>query len=293
MKSGALTPHFPDLSERELERYKRQLMHHGFTPEHQSRLKTASVLVAGVGGLGGAAATYLAVAGIGGLRLAHYGTLTLSNMNRQTLMTDERIGEARVLQAKDRIKELNPHVEVEICNEKTSERNVGDLLNGADIALSARPNFDERRTLNKGCVKRHIPMIEAAMNGMEGYLFNVIPGLTPCLECLYPEDDPGWKELGFPVFGAVSGMLGCIMAVEAIKLLTGYGKPMISRMLIFNALDMTFRKVKVRRDEDCPSCGASAGEKPSLGNIRRPNPSRCSCKDTHEIATGFSILSDT
>lgn len=255
MKNKALITPLSDLSEQELERYKRQLMHRGFTPEHQSRLKAASVLVAGVGGLGGAAATYLAVAGIGSLRLAHYGTLTLSNMNRQTLMTDERIGEVRVLQAKDRIKELNPHVEVEIINERTSDGNIGDLLNGVDIALSARPNFDERRTLNKGCVKGHIPMIEAAMNGMEGYLFNVVPGRTPCLECLYPEDDPEWEELGFPVLGAVSGMLGCIMAIEAIKLLTGFGKPMISQMLVFNTFDMEYRKFRVRRNSSCRVCG--------------------------------------
>ncbi len=255
MKNNApITPR-PDLSELELERYKRQLMHRGFTPEHQTRLKAASVLVAGIGGLGGAAATYLAVAGIGSLRLAHYGTLTVSNMNRQTLMTDERIGEARVLQAKDRIKELNPHVEVENINERTSDGNVCDLLNGVDIALSARPNFEERRTLNKGCVKGHIPMIEAAMNGMEGYLFNIIPNVTPCLHCLYPEDDPEWEEMGFPVLGAVSGMLGCIMAIEAIKLITGFGKPMLSQMLVFNTFDMEYRKFRVRRNSSCPVCG--------------------------------------
>ncbi len=245
------------LSGLEMERYKRQLMHRGFTPEHQAKLKAASVLVAGVGGLGGAAATYLAVAGIGSLRLAHYGTLTLSNMNRQTLMSDERIGESRVLQAKDRIKELNPHVEVEIINERTSDSNIGDLLSGVELALSARPNFDERRTLNKGCVERDIPMIEAAMNGMEGYLFNVVPGQTPCLECLYPEDNPEWEELGFPVLGAVSGMLGCIMAIEAIKLIAGFGRPLLSQMLAFNTFDMEYRKFRVRRNGSCPVCGNS------------------------------------
>jgi molybdopterin/thiamine biosynthesis adenylyltransferase len=243
------------LSGKEMERYKRQLMHRGFTPEHQARIKTASALVAGIGGLGGAAATYLAVAGIGRLRIAHYGTLTLSNMNRQTLMMDERIGESRVLQAKDRIKELNPHVEVEIINERISDDNIGVLLDGIDIALSARPNFSERRTLNRGCVKGHITMIEAAMNGMEGYLLNVVPEQTPCLECLYPEDNPEWEELGFPVLGAVSGMLGCIMAIEAIKLLTGYGRPILSQMLVFNTFDMEYRKFRVRRNYSCPVCG--------------------------------------
>jgi molybdopterin/thiamine biosynthesis adenylyltransferase len=100
-------------------------------------------------------------------------------------------------------------------------------------------------------------MVEAAMNGMEGYLFNVIPPETPCLHCLYPEDDPEWKELGFPVMGAVSGMLGCLMALEAIKLLTGYGTPLLSQMLIFNTGDMDFRKVNIRKDGACPVCGTA------------------------------------
>jgi molybdopterin/thiamine biosynthesis adenylyltransferase len=102
-------------------------------------------------------------------------------------------------------------------------------------------------------------MVEAAMNGMEGYIFTIVPGTTPCLHCLYPEDDPSWEELGFPVLGAVSGMLGCLMAIEAIKLLTGYGKPLLSRMLIFNTFDMEFKKVKLRRNVRCPICGDKNG----------------------------------
>ncbi len=95
------------------------------------------------------------------------------------------------------------------------------------------------------------------MNGMEGYIFNVIPRVSSCLQCVYPEDDPSWKELGFPVLGAVSGMLGCIMALEAIKLLTGYGKPLLSEMLVFNTMNMEFRRVRVPRNEQCEVCAAS------------------------------------
>jgi molybdopterin/thiamine biosynthesis adenylyltransferase len=97
-------------------------------------------------------------------------------------------------------------------------------------------------------------MVEAAMNGMEGYLFNVLPQVTSCIHCVYPEDDPSWEEMGFPVMGAVSGMLGCMMALEAIKLLTGYGKPLFSEMLVFNTYDMDFRKVRIPRDEHCEVC---------------------------------------
>jgi molybdopterin/thiamine biosynthesis adenylyltransferase len=227
----------------------------GFTPEHQKRLKDATALVAGIGGLGGTAAVYLAAAGIGKMRLAHYGNLTLSNMNRQILMKHDRIGDSRVIQAKESIREINPDVGIDIYDDRTTEDNVALLLTGVQIALSARPNFHERRILNAACVSNEIPMVEAAMNGMEGYVFTVIPGMTPCLNCLYPEDDPRWEELGFPVLGAVSGMLGCIMALEAIKLLTGFRKPLVSQMLSFNTLDMEFRKFRIKRDHGCTICG--------------------------------------
>jgi molybdopterin/thiamine biosynthesis adenylyltransferase len=248
-------------NERELERYRRQLMLGGFTLDHQRRLKEASALVAGIGGLGGTAALYLAMAGIGKLVLAHYGNLTLSNMNRQVLMKHDRIGQERVSQARKTIHEINPDVEIEVYNERTTEGNVDVLLSGASIALSARPNFHERRLLNNACVVKGTPLVEAAMDGMEGYLFNIIPGVTPCLNCLYPEDDPEWEELGFPVLGAVSGTLGCMMALEAIKLVTGFGRPLLSQMLVFNTVDMDFRKFRTERDEGCEVCG-------TIGNVR-------------------------
>lgn len=227
----------------------------GFTVRHQERLKDSTALIAGVGGLGGTAALYLVVAGIGKVVLAHYGQLTQSNMNRQILMRHDSIGKSRVEQAMRTIQDMNPDVEVEIYDERSESGNIDRLLGGVNIAISARPNFQERRVLNAGCVERGVVMVEAAMNGMEGYLFNIVPKVTPCLHCLYPEDDPEWEELGFPVLGAVSGALGCLMAIEAIKLLTGYGKPMISQMLIFNTLDMDFRKVKIHSDKGCPVCG--------------------------------------
>ena len=239
-----------------LERYRRQLMLRGFTPDHQRRLRKSTALVAGVGGLGGTAALYLAAAGIGRMILVHAGNLTLSNMNRQILMKTGGIGKSRVEQAGKTIMEMNPDVVIDIYDERITKDNIRKLLETAQIVLSARPNFEERRLLNGACVEKGIPMIEAAMNGMEGYIFNVIPRVASCVHCVYPEDDPSWEELGFPVLGAVSGMLGCMMAIEAIKLLIGYGKPLFSEMLVFNALDMEFRKVKIPRDEQCEVCRA-------------------------------------
>lgn len=244
-----------EITGREQERYRRQLMLVGFTVEHQERLKRSAALVAGVGGLGGTAALYLAAAGIGRLVLAHHGNLTLSNMNRQVLMSDEAIGTSRVLQAQKTLARINPDVQVEVHDKRITRENADRLLSGAQIALSARPNFTERRVLNQACIDRGLPLVEAAMNGMEGYLFNVIPKSSSCIHCVYPEDDPSWEEMGFPVLGAVSGMLGCMMALEAIKLLTGYGKPLLSEMVLFNTIDMDFKKVKIPRNDRCEVCG--------------------------------------
>ncbi|MEO5358990.1 MAG: HesA/MoeB/ThiF family protein [Nitrospirota bacterium] len=243
-----------DLSEQERERYKRQMTLNGFGQESQKKLKGKTALVAGIGGLGGNAAIYLATAGIGKLVIVHYGTLTLSNLNRQILMKDSWVSRPRVTQARKFIEELNPHVEVEIYDERISERIADKLVPQVDIVISARPNFYERRILNRVCVKHSVPMVEAAMNAMEGYLFNVIPYVTPCLDCVFPEDNPQWQELGFPVLGAVSGTLGCLMSIESIKMLTGFGKPILNQMLVFNTCDMEFKKLKIRLDPNCDVC---------------------------------------
>jgi molybdopterin/thiamine biosynthesis adenylyltransferase len=243
------------LTTEERERYRRQMMLPGFRAEHQERLKCSTALIAGIGGLGGTAALYLAVAGIGRMVFAHAGALTLSNMNRQVLMRHDWIGKSRVIQGKKSIEEINPHVEIQIHDERMTGRNTRVLLDGADVALSARPNFAERAVLNRACVEKGIPMVEAAMNGMEGYLFNVIPGETACLQCVYPEENSEWQELGFPVLGAVSGALGCLMAIEAIKIITGYGRPLKNEMLLYNTFDMDFRKLALRRDSACRVCG--------------------------------------
>ncbi len=247
-------------------------MLNGFTIEHQQKLKDSTVLVSGIGGLGGTAALYLAVAGIGKMVFAHSGNLTLSNMNRQILMRDDWIGKSRVVQGMMSIQDINPEVEVKIYDERTSDANIDKLLSGTRVALSARPNFHERRVLNKACVQKGVPLVEAAMNGMEGYVFNIIPGITPCLNCLYPDDNPAWEELGFPVLGAVSGLLGCMMSIEAIKLLTGYGKPLGSQMLVFNTFDMEFRKLATHRDVDCSICGqtSSSRKRTCAGKVAGP-----------------------
>ena len=241
------------LSEEELERYKRQMTLSGFGLEEQKKLKVATALVAGIGGLGGTTAFYLAAAGVGKLIFVHEGDLTISNLNRQILMTRDHVGKSRVLKGKETIQNFNPDCQVEVYDEPISLERFTTLLEGVDIVLDCRHNFPERRVINEACVRKGIPMVEAAMNSMEAYLFNVFPGETACMHCVYP-DDQKWDPYGFSVLGAHSGALGCMAAVEAVKILTGFGKPLKNQMLFFDLGEMEFRKFQIHKSESCPIC---------------------------------------
>ncbi|NEP44935.1 MAG: HesA/MoeB/ThiF family protein, partial [Okeania sp. SIO2H7] len=176
-----------DLTPKELERYSRQMMLPGFGEEAQQRLKSATAVVNGVGGLGGTVALYLAVAGVGKLILVRGGELRLDDMNRQILMTDDWVGKLRVDKAKETLSAINPDVEIEAVPEYVTAENADTLVQSADIALDCAHNFDERNLLNAACVRWRKPMVEAAMNSMEAYLTTIVPGKTPCLSCLFPE----------------------------------------------------------------------------------------------------------
>lgn len=246
-----------NLSDHDLERFKRQLTLNGFGHEHQLKLKNSTAFISGIGGVGGTTALYLAIAGIGRLVLVHSGTLTSSNLNRQILMTEDSIGKSRVVCAQETLRRIASGVQVDIHDVRLTPENSDAFVQDADIAVSARPNFSERCELNRACVRNGVPLIEGAMFDMDAYLLSIRPGVTPCFHCLFKDADNRWQELGFPVLGALSGALGCMMAIEAIKVITGYGKPLYSRMLLFNLADMDFTTVAVQRDPACPVCGSS------------------------------------
>jgi molybdopterin/thiamine biosynthesis adenylyltransferase len=242
-----------NLTPTELERYSRQIMLSGFGEEAQLKLKSSTALVTGVGGLGGTAALYLAVAGIGRLILVRGGELRLDDMNRQILMTDDWVGKPRVFKAEETLKAINPDVEIEAVCEYVTPENADSLVKSADIALDCAHNFTERDLLNEACVRWRKPMVEAAMNDMEAYLTNFIPGETGCLSCLFPEK-PDWDRRGFGVLGAVSGTLACLTSLEAIKVLTGFEKPLRSQLLTIDLARLEFRKYRNARDPNCPVC---------------------------------------
>jgi molybdopterin/thiamine biosynthesis adenylyltransferase len=246
------------LSDEERARYEWQLCSPGFGEEGQERLKASRVLISRVGGVGGAVAYHLAAAGVGKLVLAHAGNVRLDDLNRQLLMTHAGIGRPRMELAPTRLHELNPLVEIEAINENINESNAELLVAGTDLVVSSAPLFEERLLLNRAAVRQGKPLIDCAMYDFEAQLLTVLPGRSPCLACLYPEPPPLWRRQ-FPVFGAVSGVIGSLGAVEAIKVLAGLGAPLAGWLLLCDLAEMTFRKVCLARRRDCPVCGAAPG----------------------------------
>jgi molybdopterin/thiamine biosynthesis adenylyltransferase len=241
------------LSAEERSIYEWQLSVAGFGEEGQKTLKASTVLVTRVGGVGGAAAYALAAAGVGRLLLAHRGSVKPSDLNRQTLMTADWLGKPRVESAARRLRELNPRVAVETVAENIGEDNVGDLVSRADLILDAAPLFRERFLLNREAFEQGKPMVDSAMFELEAQLTTLVPGKTPCLTCLYPGDPPGWRRQ-FPVFGAVAHMIGSLAAMEAIKVLSGLGEPLLGRLLVADLRDMSFRTVRLKKNLHCLVC---------------------------------------
>src|SRR5689334_16002498 len=246
----------PALTDDERAVYEWQLWVPGFGEQGQRALKGASVLVTRVGGVGGTAACYLAAAGVGRLVLAHAGPIRPADLNRQVLMTHAGLGTARVESAARRLRELNPRVAVEAVPENVTAANAARLVGSVDLVVDAAPLFQERFLLNAEAVRPGKPRVESARDELEGQLTTVVPGVTPCLACLYPSDPPGWQRR-FPVFGAVAGTVGSLAAMEAIKVLAGLGEPLLGKMLVCDLRDMTFRTVRLNRNAECPVCGGA------------------------------------
>jgi molybdopterin/thiamine biosynthesis adenylyltransferase len=245
----------PELTPDEREAYAWQTRVPGVGEEGQRRLKAASVLVSRVGGLGGVAAYELAAAGIGRLVLAHAGNVKPGDLNRQILMNHDAVGTPRVACAARRLRELNPRVEVVAVPENVDPANVARLVGMADVVVDAAPVFEERLALNREAVRQGKPMVEAAMYELSAQVTTVLPGRTACLECRVPGPPPDWSRQ-FPVFGAASGVAGCLAAVEVIKLVCGIGDPLADRLLVCEFREMRFRLFRTRRRPGCPACGA-------------------------------------
>lgn len=242
-----------DLTDGDRARFQWQLWVDGFGEAGQRKLKGAAVLVSRCGGVGGTVAYQLAAAGVGRIVLAHAGKLRVDDLNRQLLMSEAGIDKSRVEQAAQRLRDFNPHLEVVAVAENIGPDNAERLVGMVDAVASCAPLFQERLLLNREAVRQRKPLVDCAMFEMEAQLTTVLPGRTPCLACLYPEEPPAWKRK-FPVLGAVAGTVACLGALEIIKLLSGLDEPLLGQMLVCDLRTLHFRKIRLERNPNCPVC---------------------------------------
>jgi molybdopterin/thiamine biosynthesis adenylyltransferase/rhodanese-related sulfurtransferase len=251
----------PDVDADFSERYSRHLRLPEVGLEGQKRLEAARVLLVGAGGLGSPAAFYLAAAGVGTLRLVDDDVVDRSNLQRQILHTDVRIGTSKVESAAMTLAALNPRTRIEAIGERITSDNVERHLEGVDVVIDGADNFPARYLLNDACVKLGKPLVYGAVHRFEGQL-SVFDagrqrGVAPCYRCLFPEPPPpeaapNCAEAG--VLGVLPGVIGLLQATEAIKLILGIGEPLAGRLLHFDALAMRFRETRLAPDPDCTVC---------------------------------------
>lgn len=247
-----------DLSQEELVRYSRHLLIPQVGVEGQKRLRGASVLIVGLGGLGAPLAQYLAAAGVGRLGLVDHDTIDLSNLQRQVLYGSSEVGKSKAERAQARIGEINPHVQVDLHNAKLTSQNALSILKDYDVVVDGTDNFPTRYLVNDACVLLGKPNVYASIFRFEGQVSVFWAAKGPCYRCLYPNPPPpglvpSCAEGG--VLGVLPGIVGSLQANEAIKLILGAGEPLIGRLLLFDALDMNVVTLKVQKNPDCPVCG--------------------------------------
>jgi len=249
------------LAPEELERYARHIVLREIGGAGQQRLRAARILVIGAGGLGSPALLYLAAAGTGTLGVVDDDAVSLSNLQRQVLHATPEIGARKVDSAARALARLNPHVAVETHAVRLDAARAAALLPGYDLVLDGSDSFATRSLVNAACVAAGRPLVAAAMGRWEGQLSVYDPARgAPCYACLFPEAPadglvPACAQAG--IVGALAGVMGSLMALEAIKLVTGAGTPLRGALLLYDALDAEFRRVTVRRRPDCPVCGGS------------------------------------
>ena len=246
------------LTDAELERYSRQLVMPEWSGRAQERLRSASATVIGAGALGSPAATYLAAAGVGRLGIVDEDEVELSNLHRQPLHLSPDVGARKAENAAVKLGFLNPEVVVEPFPARLEEMNAEALLTGADVVVDCSDSFATRYLVNDTCCELGLPLVEGGLLALSGLVMSIRPGESACYRCAFPVEPgagtvPSCREAG--VLGAVGGMLGSLQALEAIKLLTGVGEPLLDRLLQFDGSTSAPTVIATCRREDCPACG--------------------------------------
>jgi sulfur-carrier protein adenylyltransferase/sulfurtransferase len=247
------------LSAEELQRYSRHLLMPEVTSEGQRRLKAARILSIGAGGLGSPAALYLAAAGVGTIGIVDFDDVDLSNLQRQILHGTKDIGRSKLESARERLRDVNPEIEIELHECRFSSENASQLVAQYDVVVDGSDNFPTRYLSNDVCVFARKPNVYGSVFRFEGQTTVFAPHLGgPCYRCLFPEPPPpdsvpNCAQAG--VLGVLPGIIGMLQAIETIKLIVGIGEPLIGRLLHFDALKVKFRELNLRRDPACPVCG--------------------------------------
>jgi sulfur-carrier protein adenylyltransferase/sulfurtransferase len=243
----------------EMQRYSRHLIMPEVTVEGQKRLKAARVLCVGAGGLGSPAALYLAAAGVGTLGIVDFDCVDLTNLQRQVLHGTKDVGRSKLESARDRLRDINPEIELRLHDCRFSSDNAGQIVADYDVVVDGSDNFATRYLSNDVCVFARKPNVYGSVFRFEGQTTIFAPHLGgPCYRCLFPEPPPpesvpNCAQAG--VLGVLPGIIGMLQAIETIKLILGIGDPLIARLLHFDALKVHFRELKLRRDPQCPVCG--------------------------------------
>lgn len=244
----------------EIQRYSRHLIMPEVGMEGQARLKQASVLMIGAGGLGAPLGMYLAAAGVGRLGIVDFDVVDHSNLQRQVIYSVADVGRPKLEAAVERLRGINPHITIEGYETRLSSENALELFRGYDVIVDGTDNFPTRYLVNDACVLSGKPNVYGSIFRFEGQVSVFDARIGPCYRCLYPEPPPpglvpSCAEGG--VLGVLPGIVGSLQALEVIKLLIGKGESMIGRLLVFDALQMKFRELRQRKDPDCPICGAN------------------------------------
>lgn len=254
------------LTNDQIKRYSRHLIMPEVGVDGQEKLIQSKILLIGAGGLGSPLGLYLSAAGVGTLGLVDFDTVDFSNLQRQIIHGTEDVGRPKVESARDRINSINPEVKVNLYQEKLTKENIINIIDGYDVVIDGTDNFPTRYLVNDACVFKKKPLIYGSIFRFDGQVTVFKTPDGPCYRCLYPEPPPpgmvpSCAEGG--VLGILPGIVGVMQATEAIKLIIGKGEPLIGRLILFNAMEMRFREVKIQRDKDCPVCG----EKPSIKEL--------------------------
>lgn len=244
------------LTDSERARYSRQIRLESFGEAAQLKLKGATALISRVGGVGGTAAMNLVRAGIGRVILAHHGAIVPEYLNRMQLVEEADVGRPLVSVWARRLKAINSALEVVEVPEYMSDATAETWMKDCDIVVDGAPLFEERYAMQRAAVRLNKPLCMGAMYAMEGYASTFIPGRTPCLSCIYPVAPDYWKDINvFPAIGPVPVMVGTTIALEAIKVLTGFGETLANKLWYFDASTHLVRLLNIRRRGDCEVCG--------------------------------------